>query len=75
MLNPDIRDGNLDDALLESGNPIAAPQCRESLRNGFVQGLSRDLDRVSYALQVLDRDAAGSDGHETQISIFALSSP
>jgi hypothetical protein len=28
MLNSDVRDGNLNDALLKSVNPIAAPQCR-----------------------------------------------
>jgi hypothetical protein len=47
MLDSDTRDGNLHDALLESGNPIAAPQCRESLCHGFIQSLSRHFDRVS----------------------------
>jgi hypothetical protein len=73
MLDPDISDGNPNDALLESVNPITAPQCHESLSNGFVQGFCGYFDRVSYTLQVLDRDAAGSDGHKTHRSIFRLS--
>ena len=50
MLDSDIRHGNLNDALLESCNPIASAQCRESLGHSFVQSLSRDFDCVSYAI-------------------------
>jgi hypothetical protein len=48
MFNPNICNGNLDNALLESSNPITAPQCRESLGHGFIQTFSRDFDSVSY---------------------------
>jgi len=72
MLNPDIRDGNLNDPLLESGNPIAAPQRRESLGDGFIQSLRRHFDGVSDALEVLDRNAAGSDGHKRTVAYFAF---
>jgi len=74
MLDSDISDGNLNGVLLESVDPIAVPQCRESLGHCFIQSLSRDFDCVSYPLKVLDRDAAGSDGHETQDSMFAFHS-
>jgi hypothetical protein len=48
MLDPNIRDGDPNDALLEPGNPIAAPKCRESLCHGSIQSLSRDFDGVSH---------------------------
>jgi hypothetical protein len=50
MLDADIRDRDLHDTLLESGDPIATPQRRESLGHGFIQSLSSYLDGVSYAL-------------------------
>jgi len=50
MLNPNICNGNLNDALLESGKPIVAPQCCESLGHGFIQAFCRDFDSVSYTI-------------------------
>src|SRR5258708_6729506 len=72
MLDSNIRNRDLNDALLEASNPIAAPSCRKSLRHSFIQAFCGDFDGVSYTLQVLDRDAARSDGHEMQNNIFAF---
>jgi hypothetical protein len=51
------------------GTIEVAPQCGESLSDGFVETLSGDLNRVGHALHVLDRHSAGS--HHLQ-RIFAF---
>jgi hypothetical protein len=71
VLHTNVHHGNLNDALLETRDPITAPEGRESLGDGFVQAFRRDFDGVRYALQVLDGDAAGRGGPSIKPAVQA----
>jgi len=51
VFDSNICDRNFDDTLLESGNPVVPPQCRESLGNSLIQAFGGDFNGVSYTLQ------------------------
>lgn len=75
MLHADARDGNFDDALLESGDPVMAAEGGQSLGDSFVESFGGHVHGVGYAFQVLDGDAARTSRHKRKATIFAFSSP
>ena len=58
MLHAHIRDRDFDGPIRQSCNPFPAPQCGESLSDGFVETFSGDLDRVGQTLSLF-RDFSG----------------
>lgn len=68
MLHADVRDGNFDDALLESGDPVVAAEGGQALGDSFVESFGGHVHGVGYAFQVLDGDAARTSRHERKVS-------
>jgi hypothetical protein len=64
--------GNFDDSLGDPGDPLVASECCKPLGHRFKQALSRDIDGVSYTLEVTDGYAATTPGHRWHGIIFAF---
>lgn len=75
MLDAHVGDGNLDDSLSDSGDPVVTAKCGQALRYGFVEGGRGDFNGVADAFEVLDGDMAGAESHGEDASIFAFYSP
>ena len=75
VLDANVGDADLYDALLEAGNPVAAAKGGQALGDGFVKGFSSDFDCVGDAFEVLDGDAAGTSSHGEEVIRFAFYSP
>ena len=52
-------------------DPVVTAQRGEGLRDGFVKGFGRHVDRVRGLVQIVDNDGTGSESHNGDLS-FSL---
>ena len=77
MFHANIRDGDSHqiETLGDARYPFIAPEGRETLGHSFVERGGRHLNGMRYPIHILNRDSAGSDGHEQETITFAFCSP
>jgi hypothetical protein len=65
MYNWDVCYSDLDgvQVLRNACGPVTRSDGRHAQRHRFVESLCGDIDRVSYALHILNRHFAGANGH------------
>jgi len=53
-------------------DPVVATKCDKTECNSFIESGRRHLDRMSDAIQVRNRDAAGASGHNDTRLAYSL---